>query len=99
MCKTRIQEEIEVLMSLYHLGKAPLSYALGFGEVTITRYLQGSTPHPDYAQVIHNALCDIDYMMGLVNRTMKRWDQPLKRQSTDVSLLNHNSPVQKKYCR
>lgn len=43
MCKTRIQEEIEALMSLYHLGKAPLSYALGFGEVTITRYLQGST--------------------------------------------------------
>lgn len=40
MCKTRIQEEIEALMSLYHLGKAPLSYALGFGEVTITRYLQ-----------------------------------------------------------
>ena len=35
MCKTRIQEEIEALMSLYHLGKAPLSYALGFGEVTI----------------------------------------------------------------
>ena len=56
MCKTRLQEEIEALMSLYHLGKAPLSYALGFGEVTITRYLQGSTPHPDYAQVIHNCL-------------------------------------------
>ena len=40
MCKTTLQEEIEALMSLYHLGKAPLSYALGFGEVTITRYLQ-----------------------------------------------------------
>lgn len=35
MCKTTLQEEIEALMSLYHLGKAPLSYALGFGEVTI----------------------------------------------------------------
>lgn len=86
MCKTRIQEEIEALMSLYHLGKAPLSFALGFGEITITRYLRGSTPNPDYAQVIHNALCDIDYMMDLVNKNMTRWDQLLKRQSIDVSL-------------
>lgn len=79
MCKTRIQEEIEVLMSLYHLGKAPLSYALGFGEVTITRYLQGSTPHPDYAQVIHNALCDIDYMMGLVNKNHEKMGPAFKK--------------------
>ena len=79
MCKTRIQEEIEALMSLYHLGKAPLSYALGFGEVTITRYLQGSTPHPDYAQVIHNALCDIDYMMGLVNKNHEKMGPAFKK--------------------
>ena len=80
MCKTIIQEEIEALMSLYHLGKAPLSYALGFGEVTITRYLQGSTPHPDYAQVIHNALCDIDYMMGLVNKNHEKMGPAFKKQ-------------------
>ena len=79
MCKTRIQEEIEALMSLYHLGKAPLSYALGFGEVTITRYLQGSTPHPDYAQVIHNALCDIDYMMDLVNKNHEKMGPAFKK--------------------
>ena len=35
MCKTRIQEEIEALMSLYHLGKAPLSYALGVKPQTL----------------------------------------------------------------
>ena len=79
MCKTRLQEEIEALMSLYHLGKAPLSYALGFGEVTITRYLQGSTPHPDYAQVIHNALCDIDYMMDLVNKNHEKMGPAFKK--------------------
>lgn len=79
MCKTTLQEEIEALMSLYHLGKAPLSYALGFGEVTITRYLQGSTPHPDYAQVIHKALHDIDYMMDLVNRNHEKMGPAFKK--------------------
>lgn len=79
MCKTTLQEEIEALMSLYHLGKAPLSYALGFGEVTITRYLQGSTPHPDYAQVIHSALCDIDYMMDLVNSNHEKMGPAFKK--------------------
>ncbi|MGF0019538.1 hypothetical protein [Sporofaciens sp. SGI.106] len=32
-------EEIEKLGKIYSLGKAPLSIALGFGEVKITRYL------------------------------------------------------------
>lgn len=79
MCKTVLQEEIEALMTLYHLGKAPLSYALGFGEVTITRYLQGQIPHPDYAQVIHNALHDIDYMMNLVNRNHDKMGPAFKK--------------------
>ena len=32
-------EDIEKLMKIYKIGKAPLSLALGFGEVTIPRYL------------------------------------------------------------
>ena len=35
-------EEIEKLGKIYNLGKAPLSIALGFGEVTITRYHCGT---------------------------------------------------------
>ena len=33
--------DIEKLMRNYKIGKAPLSLALGFGEVTIPRYLEG----------------------------------------------------------
>lgn len=68
MCKTDLQEDIKALMSLYHLGKAPLSYALGFGEITITRYLQGSRPKDEYAKIIHTALHDISYMTYLCNK-------------------------------
>ncbi len=35
-------EDIEKLMKIYKIGKAPLSLALGFGEVTIPRYLEGT---------------------------------------------------------
>ena len=34
-------EDIHTLMELYNIGKAPLSIVLGFGEITITRYLLG----------------------------------------------------------
>ena len=37
-------EDINKLMEVYNIGKAPLSLALGFGEITITRYLQGQYP-------------------------------------------------------
>ena len=37
-------DDIEKLMKIYKIGKAPLSLALGFGEVTITRYLSGQIP-------------------------------------------------------
>jgi len=34
-------DDIEKLMKIYKIGKAPLSLALGFGEITIPRYLEG----------------------------------------------------------
>lgn len=37
-------DDIEKLMKIYKIGKAPLSLALGFGEVTIPRYLEGQIP-------------------------------------------------------
>ena len=33
-------DDIKRLMKIYKIGKAPLSLALGFGEVTIPRYLE-----------------------------------------------------------
>ena len=42
-------EDIERLMKIYKIGKAPLSLALGFGEVTISRYLAGQIPSKNYS--------------------------------------------------
>ena len=35
-------DDIERLMKIYKIGKAPLSLTLGFGEVMIPRYLEGT---------------------------------------------------------
>ncbi len=56
-------EDINTLMEVYNIGKAPLSLALGFGEITITRYLQGQYPSVEYSNIIRKALYDADFMM------------------------------------
>ena len=38
-------DDIEKLMKIYKIGKAPLSLALGFGEVTIPRYSRRRRRH------------------------------------------------------
>ena len=45
-------EEIEKLMKIYKLGKAPMSLSLGFGEITIPRYLEGQIPSKEYSDII-----------------------------------------------
>ncbi len=49
-------DDIERLMKIYKIGKAPLSLALGFGEVTITRYLEGQVPSKEYSDIIKTVL-------------------------------------------
>lgn len=55
-------DDIEKLMKIYKIGKAPLSLALGFGEVTIPRYLEGQVPSKEYSDVIKAALASSAYM-------------------------------------
>ena len=56
-------DAIDKLMDLYNIGKAPLSLALGFGEVTITRYINGQMPSKEYSDIMKNALESPQYML------------------------------------
>lgn len=58
--------EIKTLMRLYNLGKAPLSLAMGFGEVTIARYLEGQIPSQEYSDRMRKALASPDFMKSLL---------------------------------
>ena len=65
-------EDIERLMKIYKIGKAPLSLALGFGEVTISRYLTGQIPSRDYSDIIRKALTSPAYMKKMLNKNRKK---------------------------
>lgn len=60
-------DDIQKIMEIYNIGKAPLSIALGFGEITITRYLAGQMPSREYSDIIKKALVSPDYMIKLMN--------------------------------
>lgn len=55
-------DDIKKIMDIYKIGKAPLSLALGFGEVTIPRYLEGQVPSKEYSDIIKAALSSPAYM-------------------------------------
>ena len=65
-------EDINHLMELYKIGKAPLSLSLGFGEITITRYLSGQVPSKEYSDVIRKALESPSYMMEKLNENIDK---------------------------
>ena len=65
-------DEIEKLMTLYDIGKAPLSLGLGFGEITITRYLKGQVPSKEYSDIIKNALKSPKYMLNKLNENKNK---------------------------
>lgn len=49
-------EEIEQITRIYNVGKRPLSKILGWGEGTLTRYLDGDIPSKQYSQTLKNIL-------------------------------------------
>lgn len=59
--------QIQKLMEMYNIGKAPLSLALGFGEITISRYLAGQVPSKEYSNIMKKALQSPSYMISLLN--------------------------------
>lgn len=65
-------DDIQKIMDIYHIGKAPLSVALGFGEITITRYLSGQMPSKEYSDIIKRALSSPDYMIKLLNENAEK---------------------------
>jgi uncharacterized phage-associated protein len=51
-------EDIEKVLTKYNIGKRPLSLLLGWGEGTLTRYLDGDTPTKTYSDFLKRILED-----------------------------------------
>ena len=73
--------DIEKLMEIYHIGKAPLSLALGFGEITITRYLSGQIPSKEYSDMIRRVLAYPKLMMKKLQENREKVGETAYRKS------------------
>lgn len=59
-------EEINEIIDKYNIGKRPLSLLLGWGEGTITRYLNGDLPTKNYSDRLYSILESIEEMETLL---------------------------------
>ena len=93
-------DDIERLMKIYKIGKAPLSLALGFGEVTIPRYLEGQVPSKEYSDVVRAALASPAYMkQKLIENRDKLTDAAYKKAMAAADIIESLFSVSDKMLR
>lgn len=93
-------DDIEKLMKIYKIGKAPLSLALGFGEVTIPRYLEGQVPSKEYSDVVRAALVSPAYMkQKLMENREKLTDAAYKKAMAAADSIESLFSVSEKMLR
>ncbi len=61
-------EEITQILRKYKIGKKPLSKLLGWGEVTLTRYINGDVPTKPYSDELYKILDDANYMEKILDK-------------------------------
>ncbi len=61
-------EEIIKILTKYKIGKKPLSKLLGWGEVTLIRYLDGDVPSKLYSEQLYKLLNNPEYMRELLKK-------------------------------
>lgn len=59
-------EEINSILNKYKIGKKPLAKLLGWGEITLIRYLNGDVPSKVYSDQLYNILNNENYMSKLI---------------------------------
>ena len=84
-------DDINDLMAIYNIGKAPLSLSLGFGEITITRYLAGQIPSKEYSNVIRNALESPTFMLEKLNKNIEKIGETAYRKA--IVAVNELQPL------
>lgn len=60
--------EINKILSKYKIGKKPLSKLLGWGDITLIRYLNGDVPSKVYSDQLYKILNDENYMSELLEK-------------------------------
>lgn len=78
--------DIEKLMEIYNIGKAPLSLVLGFGEITIARYLCGQIPSKEYSDIMKKALSSPSFMEEKLIENKNKIASPAYKKAMEATL-------------
>ncbi|EES91584.1 MULTISPECIES: type II toxin-antitoxin system antitoxin SocA domain-containing protein [Clostridium] len=70
--KLILVSEIEDILNKYDIGKRPLSLLLGWGEGTLTRYLNGDIPTKQYSDILKRILENPLYMIEMLEQHKDR---------------------------
>jgi uncharacterized phage-associated protein len=81
-------EDIERILEVYDIGKRPLSLLLGWGEGTLTRYIDGDIPTKLYSDKLKRILKDRIYYLELLEKN--------KDNITDVAFRKSKKAINKK---
>ncbi|MBQ2835771.1 MAG: DUF4065 domain-containing protein [Clostridia bacterium] len=79
--------EIDEILKKYKIGKKPLAKLLGWGEVTLIRYLNGDIPTRPYSDELYKLLNDSNYMEELLEKN--------KNSITDKAYNNVKNAIKK----
>ena len=86
--------EMEFILNKYDIGKRPLSLLLGWGEGTLTRYLDGDIPTKQYSDTLKKILNDPKYMSKLLEENKSNiTDVAYKRCSKALSDVEKDNSI------
>lgn len=83
--------DIERILTKYDIGKRPLSVLLGWGEGTVTRYVDGDIPTKPYSDTLNRILQDKDYFYGMLEQNQNKISSLAFRKSmAAIEVLNQD---------
>ncbi|MEB8942999.1 type II toxin-antitoxin system antitoxin SocA domain-containing protein [Bacillus cereus] len=83
--------EIKEVLEKYKIGKRPLSLLLGWGEVTLTRYVNGDIPTKQYSDILKKLGRDQSFMLDILERNKDLITQKAYRVSKEaIAKLQEN---------
>ncbi len=86
--------EMELILGKYDIGKRPLSLLLGWGEGTLTRYLDGDIPTKQYSDILKTILNEPKHMKKLLEENKERITGiAYKRCSEALMSIEKESPM------
>ncbi len=92
-------DDIHTILKKYNIEKRPLSNLLGFGELTITRYLDGQLPARRYSDLLLRVLNDDNAMREILlenkcNITEKAYHKSMKAITDREHFLDNKTKIE-----